>query len=97
MKTSIKPAIGWAPLATRRCRNVKVTAIAEVLKEGTSAGKPEVPAGLNKFSARITQPKSQGASQAMLYGTGLKEDDMSKPQVNRMPLDWTLYICYMTH
>jgi dihydroxy-acid dehydratase len=36
---------------------------------------------LNKFSARITQPKSQGASQAMLYGTGLTEGDMQKPQV----------------
>jgi dihydroxy-acid dehydratase len=36
---------------------------------------------LNKFSARVTQPKSQGASQAMLYGTGMTEEDMDKPQV----------------
>jgi dihydroxy-acid dehydratase len=36
---------------------------------------------LNRFSARITQPRSQGASQAMLYGTGLTEADMNKPQV----------------
>jgi dihydroxy-acid dehydratase len=36
---------------------------------------------LNKFSSHITQPKSQGASQAMLYGTGLTEADMAKPQV----------------
>ncbi|MBI1901498.1 MAG: dihydroxy-acid dehydratase [Planctomycetia bacterium] len=36
---------------------------------------------LNKYSSRITQPKSQGASQAMLYGTGLSEEDMQKPQV----------------
>jgi dihydroxy-acid dehydratase len=36
---------------------------------------------LNKFSSQITQPKSQGASQAMLYATGLREEDMSKPQV----------------
>ncbi|HYP07465.1 MAG TPA: dihydroxy-acid dehydratase [Bryobacteraceae bacterium] len=36
---------------------------------------------LNKYSSRITQPKSQGASQAMLYATGLNEEDMSKPQV----------------
>jgi dihydroxy-acid dehydratase len=36
---------------------------------------------LNKISAKITQPKSQGASQAMLYGTGLTEEDMNKPQV----------------
>jgi len=36
---------------------------------------------LNKYSSRITQPKSQGASQAMLYGTGLREVDMDKAQV----------------
>ncbi|MDP6359565.1 MAG: dihydroxy-acid dehydratase [Planctomycetota bacterium] len=36
---------------------------------------------LNKFSSRVTQVKSQGASQAMLYGTGMTEDDMNKPQV----------------
>jgi len=36
---------------------------------------------LNKYSSRITQPASQGASQAMLYGTGLSEDDMAKAQV----------------
>ena len=36
---------------------------------------------LNQYSSRITQPKSQGASQAMLYGTGLTEDDMNKAQV----------------
>ncbi|QDT02768.1 Dihydroxy-acid dehydratase [Rubripirellula lacrimiformis] len=36
---------------------------------------------LNKFSAKITQPKSQGASQAMLYATGMTSEDMNKPQV----------------
>ncbi len=36
---------------------------------------------LNKFSSRITQPKSQGASQAMLYATGLTREDMDKAQV----------------
>src|SRR5262245_20528791 len=35
----------------------------------------------NKFSSRITQPKSQGASQAMLYATGLSDEDMQKAQV----------------
>lgn len=38
-------------------------------------------AGLNKTSSHITQPKSQGASQAMLYATGLKPEDMGKAQV----------------
>ena len=36
---------------------------------------------LNRYSARITQEKSQGASQAMLYGTGMTKADMDKPQV----------------
>ena len=40
-----------------------------------------MPAQLNKFSSRITQPRSQGASQAMLYATGLREEDMDKPQI----------------
>jgi dihydroxy-acid dehydratase len=38
-------------------------------------------AKLNKVSATITQPKSQGASQAMLYATGLTEEGLSKAQV----------------
>jgi dihydroxy-acid dehydratase len=36
---------------------------------------------LNKYSSHITQPKSQGASQAMLYATGMTEADMSKAEV----------------
>src|SRR6185312_4338805 len=36
---------------------------------------------LNKVSSRITQPKSQGASQAMLYATGLQPADMDKAQI----------------
>ena len=36
---------------------------------------------LNKYSSKITQPASQGASQAMLYATGMTADDMNKAQV----------------
>ncbi|MFN9853877.1 MAG: dihydroxy-acid dehydratase [Planctomycetota bacterium] len=36
---------------------------------------------INRYSSHITQPKSQGASQAMLYATGLKPEDRSKAQV----------------
>lgn len=36
---------------------------------------------MNRYSRVITEPKSQGASQAMLYATGLREEDMQKPQV----------------
>jgi dihydroxy-acid dehydratase len=36
---------------------------------------------INRYSSRITQPPSQGASQAMLYATGLTPADMAKAQV----------------
>ena len=36
---------------------------------------------MNRHSARVTQPKSQGASQAQLYGVGLTDADLAKPQV----------------
>ena len=36
---------------------------------------------LNVYSSRITEPRAQGASQAMLYGTGLTRADMDKPQI----------------
>src|SRR5687768_3434809 len=36
---------------------------------------------LNKYSSRVTQPRSQGASQAMLYGIGLTDADLQKAQV----------------
>src|SRR6058998_430026 len=35
----------------------------------------------NKYSSQVTQRKSQGASQAMLYATGLTDEDLDKPQV----------------
>ncbi len=41
----------------------------------------EQPVELNKYSSRITQPKSQGASQAMLLATGLSDADLDKPQI----------------
>lgn len=39
------------------------------------------PPKLNHYSSRITEPKSQGASQAVLFGVGLSDEDLSKPQV----------------
>ena len=36
---------------------------------------------LNKYSKRLTQDESQPASQAMLYGVGFSDADMSKAQV----------------
>eukprot|EP01036_Dinobryon_divergens_P026894 gene26894-35589_t len=36
---------------------------------------------LNKYSRTITEPPSQGASQAMLYATGLTSSTIHNPQV----------------
>jgi dihydroxy-acid dehydratase len=35
----------------------------------------------NPYSSHVTEPKSQGASQAMLFATGLTPEDLKKPQV----------------
>lgn len=52
-------------------------------KDGDSASK------LNKFSRVITEPKSQGASQAMLYGTGFTDADFQKAQVGVASVWWS--------
>ena len=54
---------------------------APIASECYSAHHRTMPRHLNRYSSHITQPKSQGASQAMLYATGLSEDDLQKPQV----------------
>ena len=41
----------------------------------------EVDTQLNRFSATLTQDVSNPAAQAMLYGIGLTEADMQKPQI----------------
>ncbi|MGD2076046.1 MAG: dihydroxy-acid dehydratase [Gammaproteobacteria bacterium] len=50
---------------------------------------------LNRFSSRITGPRSQGASQAMLYGTGLKSEDLAKAQVGISSVWWEGNTCNM--
>lgn len=50
---------------------------------------------LNKFSSRITEPKSQGASQAMLYGTGLTSADMAKAEIGIASVWWEGNTCNM--
>lgn len=51
--------------------------------------------GLNRVSKFITEPKSQGASQAMLYATGLNEETMSSPQVGISSVWWSGNPCNM--
>jgi len=50
---------------------------------------------LNKYSSRITEPKSQGASQAMLIGTGLTTADMAKPEIGIASVWWEGNTCNM--
>ncbi|PSC73296.1 dihydroxy-acid dehydratase [Micractinium conductrix] len=69
--------------------------VQEVLEAGSQGFNGEIPKGLNKYSGQITQPKSQGASQAMLYATGLTEADMSKPQVGISSMWWEGNPCNM--
>lgn len=50
---------------------------------------------LNKYSKRITQDPTQPASQAMLYGIGLSEEDMSKAQVGIVSTGYEGNTCNM--
>ncbi|CAL9733482.1 dihydroxy-acid dehydratase, mitochondrial [Monosporozyma servazzii] len=50
---------------------------------------------LNKYSYQITEPKGQGASQAMLYATGFKKDDFNKAQVGVGSCWWSGNPCNM--
>ncbi|KAJ3071767.1 hypothetical protein HDU98_004818 [Podochytrium sp. JEL0797] len=52
-------------------------------------------AATNKYSARITQPKAQGASQAMLHAVGLSDVQMSYPQVGISSVWWEGNPCNM--
>lgn len=49
----------------------------------------------NKYSAIITEPKSNGASQAMLYATGFKDGDFAKGQVGIGSCWWSGNPCNM--
>ncbi|KAH9139820.1 hypothetical protein AeRB84_015926 [Aphanomyces euteiches] len=59
----------------------------------SKAGKDEVK--LNKYSSVLTEPKSRGAAQAMLYATGITDEEMSKPQVGIASMWWEGNPCNM--
>ncbi|MDX2305426.1 MAG: dihydroxy-acid dehydratase [Microscillaceae bacterium] len=50
---------------------------------------------LNKYSQRITQDPSQPAAQAMLYGIGLTQEDLKKPQVGIVSTGYEGNTCNM--
>ncbi len=50
---------------------------------------------LNKYSKILTQDETQPAAQAMLYGIGLTEDDLKKPQVGICSMGYDGNTCNM--
>jgi dihydroxy-acid dehydratase len=50
---------------------------------------------LNKYSKTITQDVTQPAAQAMLYGIGLTEEDLKKPQVGIVSMGYEGNTCNM--
>lgn len=50
---------------------------------------------LNKYSKTLTQDTTQPAAQAMLYGIGLTEEDMNKPQVGIVSMGYDGNTCNM--
>ena len=50
---------------------------------------------LNKYSKRLTQDPTQPASQAMLYGVGLTEEDMNKAQIGVVSTGYEGNTCNM--
>jgi dihydroxy-acid dehydratase len=51
--------------------------------------------GLNKYSKILTQDETQPAAQAMLYGIGLTEDDLKKPQIGVCSMGYDGNTCNM--
>ena len=49
----------------------------------------------NKYSKNVTQNPGQPAAQAMLYGVGLSEADMKKPQIGIVSTGWDGNTCNM--
>src|SRR5213080_1025980 len=52
-------------------------------------------AELNKYSKVLTQDETQPAAQAMLYGIGLTEEDLKKPQVGIVSMGYDGNTCNM--
>ena len=72
---AIESTGAFSPSANTKPRVQKTSTSALRMADGSDEGV------MNRYSRVLTQPASQGASQAMLYATGLTEEDMSKPQV----------------
>ncbi len=54
-----------------------------------------MPNELNKYSKTLTQDSTQPAAQAMLYGIGLTDEDLAKPQVGVVSMGYDGNTCNM--
>jgi dihydroxy-acid dehydratase len=57
--------------------------------------KEELMAELNKYSKTLTQDPTQPAAQAMLYGIGLTDEDLKKPQIGVCSMGYDGNTCNM--
>ncbi len=62
---------------------------------GTHNGVTTMNGTLNKYSSILTQTRSQVGSQAMLYATGMTDEDMDKGQVGIASMGWEGNPCNM--
>jgi len=67
-----------AAVAFQLSHVAKVSRSSVLRMQATAGGDKPV---MNKYSRIITEPPSQGASQAMLYATGLTPETIANPQV----------------
>ncbi|MBP7962089.1 MAG: dihydroxy-acid dehydratase [Caldilineaceae bacterium] len=61
----------------------------------TSNGATATAVKLNKYSSQLTEVISQVGSQAMLYGAGLTDEDMTKAQIGITSMGWEGNPCNM--
>ena len=89
-RTEARGAVQEAPFAPSLRGGTRYGKIARLPRSDDAMTKK-----INRYSSRITEPKSQGASQAMLYGTGLKPADMAKAEVGIASVWWEGNTCNM--
>ncbi|RMZ91483.1 hypothetical protein DV736_g1281, partial [Chaetothyriales sp. CBS 134916] len=84
----------WAGLSTGPTTTLSSRAFSSSCRTRSKDFTP-TESGLNHVSRHITQTKDQGASQAMLYATGMTEADLSKAQVGISSVWYTGNPCNM--
>lgn len=82
----------WLMLLVASCSSLRLSGRGAQLRLfSMNADSNEGKVILNKYSRTITEPPSQGASQAMLYATGLTPEKITLPQVRIMKRSAWIY------